>query len=230
VVPSQTLNVDLNGSPEAPDGVAYETLLMAQTPQYEARARAVARVIAGRDILNICGELNTIVHHGYTYVGGLNQNEFGGAYYASALIHLLRGGADLEMRWVATANDDAYGLMTKNGEPTPACLAKQLFTQHVQYGDTVHFPGGRPDCPNVDAVVAHSVSGRRSGVFVHTAGGPITLTVSDWDGGLSACDTVLWIDKSTANRVNRKPFVGTIQLDGYGVAVVTNSTSDTALN
>jgi hypothetical protein len=58
----------------------------------------LSRIIAGRNVLNVCGELNTIVNHDYQYVGGLNQNIFGAAYYASVLIHLLRGGADLEMR------------------------------------------------------------------------------------------------------------------------------------
>ena len=104
----------------------YRALLMAQTPEYEARARAVARILDGRDIENVCGELNTIVHHGHAFVGGLNQTAFGAAYYASALIHLIRGGADLEMRWSGTAHDDAYGVMTREGAATPAGLAKQL--------------------------------------------------------------------------------------------------------
>jgi hypothetical protein len=229
VVPSATLGVNLDGAPETPAAAKNQTLLMAQTPEYEARARAVARVIAGRDILNICGELNTVVHHGHTYVGGLNQNAFGAAYYASALIHLLRGGADLEMRWVATA-DDSYGLMTMNGEPTTACLAKQLFAQHVRYGDWIRFPAYRPEIPNVDAVVAWGDNGRRSGVFVHTADGPCVLTVSDWDDGLLDCGTMLRIDTSTGDRVAREPFDGTVRFDGYGVAVVSNAATDTIID
>src|SRR5262249_51831102 len=55
VLPSATLNVDLIGSPDAPTGETYERLIMGQTPEFEARARAVARLIAGRDILNVCG-------------------------------------------------------------------------------------------------------------------------------------------------------------------------------
>ena len=137
-------------------GRRTDALLMAQTPQYETRARAVARIIGERDIENVCGELNTVVHHNHAFVGGLNQNAFGAAYYASALIHLMRGGADLEMRWTATAHDDAYGVMTREGEPTPACLAKELFAQHVRYGDWVSFPDRRPDNPDLDAVVSWS--------------------------------------------------------------------------
>jgi hypothetical protein len=139
----------------------------------------------------------------------------------------MRGGADLEMRWTATANDDAYGLMTMNGRPTPACLAKQLVAQHARYGDWIRFPGHRVETPDVDAVVAWGDDGRRSGVFVHTAGGPRVLTVSDWDDGLLACGTVLRVDASTGERVAREPFDGTVRLDGYGVAVVTNVATDT---
>ncbi|MCE9533146.1 MAG: hypothetical protein K8T89_18765 [Planctomycetes bacterium] len=222
-LPGATLGVDLLGSPDAPSGEAYEMLLMAQTPDYEGRARSVARVIAGRDILNVCGELNTVVHHDYRFVGGLNQNAFGGAYYVSAMIHLLRGGADLEMRWTATANDDAYGLMTMHGEPTPACLGKQLFARHVQRGDWVRFPSYRSDTPHLDAVVVWGENGRRSGVFVNTASGPQVLAVRDWDDDLSVCNTLLRIDTSTGTHVVREPFNGTVHLDGYGIAVVTNA-------
>ena len=91
-------------APDSPNGRVFETLAMAQTPQYEARARGVARLLSGRDILNVCGELNTVAHHEHYYTLGLNQNAFGAAYYASALIHLMRGGADLEMRWTATSS------------------------------------------------------------------------------------------------------------------------------
>ncbi len=225
-VPSATLGISLNGDPEAPAGAAYRAQLMGQTPQYEARARAVARVLAGRNILNFCGELNSVVHHNHDYVGGLNQNAFGAAYYASALIHLLRGGADLEMRWVATSNDDAYGLITLSGEPTPACLAKQLFAQHVRYGDWVRFPGPRPDIPDVDAVLSWAEDGRRSAVFVHTGDGPRVVTVSDWDDGLLGWGAVFRIDSATGDQIVRDRFDGTVRFDGYGVAVVTNTMTE----
>ena len=45
------------------EGLPFEALLMAQAPDYEARARGVGRLLKGRDILNVCGELNTISHH-----------------------------------------------------------------------------------------------------------------------------------------------------------------------
>lgn len=224
VVPSATLSFDLKGAPEAPIGAAYEAMLMAQTPGYEACARTVARVLARRDIMNVCGEHNAIVHHDNRFVGGLNQNAFGAAYYVSTLIHLLRGGADLEMRWTATANDDAYGVLTMSGEPTAACLAKELFVHHVRHGDHVRFPAPRAEFANVDALVAWSHSGRRrSGLFVHTARECQRLTVEDWDPELRGCHTLWRLDASTGQRVVRERFDGTVHLEGYGVAVLTNT-------
>jgi hypothetical protein len=222
VVPSASIGVDLNRSPDAPTGPPYEALLMSQTPEYEARARAVARILDGRDILNICGELNTVVHHDHYYVGGLNQNAFGAAYYVSALIHLIKGGADLEMRWVATDNDDAYGLISMRGEPSAAGLAKQLFAQLVRFGDWVRFPTYRPSLPNVDVLVVSGADGHLGGVFVNTGREPCTLRAADWDDSLRPCRELFRVDASTGNAVVKEPFAGTIHLDGYGVAVVSN--------
>jgi hypothetical protein len=225
VVPSASVGFDLKGDPEAPSGPAYRALLMAQTPQYEMRARAVARILDGRNIENICGELNTVVHHSHDFVGGVNQSVFGAAYYASALIHLIRGGADLEMRWTATAHDDAYGLLTMEGEPTPACLAKELFAQHVRHGDWVSFPERRSDLPDIDAVVAWSDAGRLTGVLVNTGPRPQALAATDWDPELAGSREVLRLDSGTGGRVVREPFDGRLCLDGYGIAVVSNAPS-----
>ena len=229
-VPSASLALEMWGSPDPPTGAAFEALLMAQTPSYEARARGVARLLKDRDILNVCGELNTMAHHEQYYTLGLNQNTFGAAYYASALIHLIRGGADLEMRWTATAHEsDAYGLMTMRGDPTPAGLVKQMFAQYVRYGDWIRFPALRLDAPDVDVVVAWDDSGRRSGVFVNTSSRLRVLPISSWDDGLSACRHVLRLDTSTGDRVIREPFDGTVRLDGYGVAVLTSRVTDPQL-
>ncbi|MBO0764832.1 MAG: hypothetical protein J2P50_09635 [Hyphomicrobiaceae bacterium] len=225
VVPSASVGFDLKGEPEAPSGTAYRALLMAQTPQYEMRARAVARILDGRNIENVCGELNTVVHHNHDFVGGLNQNAFGAAYYASALIHLIRGGADLEMRWTATARDDAYGLLTMEGQPTPACLAKQLFAQHVRHGDWVSFADPSPDRPEIDTALAWSDAGRLSGVFVNTGARTHRLAAADWAPELTRCREVLRLDAGTGDRIVREPFDGTVRLDGYGIAVVSTEPS-----
>ncbi len=230
VVPSATLGFDLRGDPDAPAGASYQTLLMAQTPQYEARARAVAKILAGRDILNICGELNTVVNHDHQFVGGLNQTAFGAAYYASALIHLIRGGADLEMRWTATANDDAYGLISMDGEATPACLGKQLFAQHVRYGDWVCFPDHYPNDVAVDSIVSWDDSGQLSGVFVNTTPERLELEASDWDERLNDCQELLRLDAESSGKIVREKFSGKMRLDGYGIGVVTNMVANTALD
>ena len=148
---------------------------------------------------------------------------FGAAYYASALIHLIRGGADLEMRWTATAHNDAYGVITRDGEATPAGLAKQLFAQHVRQGDWVSFPARCPDATDIDAVVAWDDAGRLSGLFVNTGARSHELRVAEWDPGLGGCREVLRLDASTGNRIVRAPFDGTVRLDGYGLAVVTTA-------
>lgn len=223
-VPSESLALQMWGSPDAPDGPLFEALLMAQTPTYEARARGVARLLKGRDILNVCGELNTISHHEHYYTLGMNQNALGAAYYVSALIGLLRGGADLEMRWTATAHTDAYGLISKEGVPTPAGLAKQLFAQHVRYGDRVRFPADRLEAPDLDCVVSCGDSRRISGVFVNMEPGRKVLRAADWDGELQGCSTVLRLDAGTGSRIRQTPFDGTVTLEGYGLAVVTNTT------
>jgi hypothetical protein len=229
-VPSASLALEMWGAPDPPIGATFEALLMAQTPAYEARAKGVARLLTGRDILNVCGELNTMAHHEQYYTLGLNQNVFGAAYYASALIHLIRGGADLEMRWTATAHgEDAYGLIGQHGQPTPAGVAKQVFVQHVRYGDWVRFPAHRPGLPGVDAIIAWA-PGRRSGVFVHTATGRTELKAAEWDEGLEASTEVLRLDLATEGRFVREAFTGTVRLEGYGMAVVSDRAADTEID
>lgn len=235
VVPSATIGFDIKGDPEAPQGAAYRALLMAQTPQYEARARAVARIIGSRDILNVCGELNTIVNHDHAFVGGLNVNAFGAAYYASALIHLIRGGADLEMRWTATASDhetyqDAYGLIGMNGDATPAGLAKQLFARHVRRGDQIAFPGCHAASRDIDAIVACGEGGRRSLVLVNTTEREAALAVGDWDAASARCRDALVLDEATGAVIVRQRCDGMVRLKGCGIAVVSNRLDDTELD
>jgi hypothetical protein len=116
------------------------------------------------------------------------------------------------------------------GEPTAACLAKELFAQHVRYGDWVSFPGRSPEHPDIDAVLARADAredggGRLSGVFVNTGSRLQTLTASDWDPQLAGCREVLRLDSGTGDRVVREPFEGTVRLEGYGVAVVSTAPS-----
>lgn len=234
-VRSDTIGARLWDAPDSPNGRLFERLMMAQTPQYEARARGVARLLQGRDILNVCGELNTVAHHEIAYTRGLNQNAFGAAYYASALIHLIRGGAELEMRWTAVSKeldwgdrDDAYGLIRVNGDPFPAALGKQIFAQHVRHGDFVQTPERRLDAPEVDAIFAWNGK-RRSAVFVNTSAKELSLRLSDWDGD-SSYNEILRLDSSAGGKVTRKPFDGIVSISGYGMAVVSNAAADTVID
>jgi hypothetical protein len=234
-VSADTVEVKLWGAPDAPNGPVFERLAIAQTPQYEARAKSVARLLQGRDILNVCGELNTVAHHEIGFTLGLNQNAFGAAYYASALIHLIRGGADLEMRWTAVSKqldwgdrDDAYGLIRVNGDPFPAALAKQIFVQHVRYGDLVHSPERPPEQHGVDAIFATDGK-RRSGVFVNVSPGDQALKLSEWDAG-TGYNEILRLDTSTGGKIVREPLDGTVRIKGYGLAVVSNAAADTVID
>ncbi len=229
-VPSSSLGLEMWGSPDAPDGAMFEALLMAQTPGYESSARGVARLLQERDVLNVCGELNTIAHHENYYTLGLNQNIFGAAYYASALIHLIRGGADLEMRWTATGHDDAYGLISKTAEPTVAALAKQLFAQHVRTGDWISFPSTRPELPAIDAIVAWGDGPRLSGVLVNTSNKTVVIDACEWDSRLTRCDEVLILDAGCNGRIRRLPLERHVTISGYGIAVVTSAACDTVLD
>jgi hypothetical protein len=234
-VPADTVTVKLWDSPDSPNGDEFKALAMAQTAQYEARAKGVGRLLEGRDILNVCGELNTIASHDEDFTQGLNRNIFGAAYYASALVHLIRGGADMEMRWTATSkrwlgSEDTYGLISIDGDPTPAALGKQLFAQHARHGDWITFPSAASgENGPVDAIVAFGDGGRRSGVFVNTSAKPLQLKSRDWDAALDTCGHVLRLDAGTGGRIVSEAHEGIVSLDGYGIAVVTNVT-DTELD
>lgn len=232
-----TVKVKLVDDPVPPSGAVFEALTMASTTQYEARARSVARLLAGRDILNFCGELNTIAHHEDHFTGGLNRNLFGAAYYASAIINLMRGGADLEMRWTATSKhwrgrDDAYGLLSHLGEPTPAALAKQIIAQHVRRGDLVRFPDPDWRCFGIDAVIARRAADDcRSIVLVNTLSQSQTIDLGVFGNDIGNCRDVLWLDGGTGGRVARERCRGArVTLEGHGVAVLSEDAGSTSVD
>lgn len=226
-VPSKSLDLEMWNSPDSPNGKVFEDLLLAQTPSYETRARGVARLLEGHRALNVCGEMNTMSHHEHYYTLGHNQNLLGAAYYASALIHLIRGGTDIELRWTATAHTDAYGLIYMDGKPSPAALAKQLFAQHVRYGDELIFPANRAEHPKLDAIVALGENGRVSGVVVNSSRKALTVVPEAICHELEACDRLFRLDASTGNRAVVEKFRGEFVLNGYGIGVITNAGSDT---
>jgi hypothetical protein len=233
--PYDSVTVKLVDDPVPPQGAAFRALSMARTPQYEARARSVGRLIAGRDVLNVCGELNTIAHHEHEFTGDLNRNVFGGAYYASALVNLMRGGADLEMRWTATSKywlgrEDAYGLLSKDGVPTPAALAKQIFAQHVRFGDHVLFPYLDHRLAGIDCVIARGGSGRRSVVLANTLPTPRTIDLAILDGAADGCRDLLRLDEGTNGSIARGRAGDAVTIEGYGLSILSEDAGATVID
>src|SRR5262249_61893881 len=147
------------------DERTFRTLLLARVSEYESRARAVARMLRGRGVLNVCGELNAHAHHEPRVSRAYNQTVFGAAYYASALVHLMRGGADLELLKAGTDDAGPYGLMDSAAETNSVFEAKRLCARHVRRGDLVRFPEARAG-HGVDIVAADGEGGRRSVLVV----------------------------------------------------------------
>ena len=121
--------------------------------------------------------------------------------------------------------------MTMNGEPTPACLAKQLFAQHVRYGDWIRFPRRHPEAPDVDAVVAWDDNGRRSGVFVNT--GQPAAPVDRVRLGRRSCRPAArccgWT-RAPATGWSGSRSTGPFASNGYGIAVVTDAANETEVD
>jgi hypothetical protein len=208
-----------NGAPS--DEATYQALIMSQAHDYELRARAIGRLVQGRNILNICGELNTHSHYTEPVRARYNQSVFGAAFYTAAMLSLIRGEASAEMFWTGTEDHGGYGMTDKNGDAWPVYRAKLLCAQHVRHGDWVAFPAEAPgDCP-VDVVVARGDDGRRSALVVHLGGGPATYDVSELVGGPADFGRLFKIDGGTGNRVVEEPCDGRIPFEGYGVAVLT---------
>lgn len=212
-------NYGENGAPS--DKAAHQGLIMSQAPDYEFRARAIGRLLEGRDILNICGELNTHSHYTEPVRAHFNQTIFGAAFYTTAVLHLMRGGVFAEMFWTGNEDRGGYGMMNKHGEPWPVFYAKKLCAQYVRHGDWVSFPALRHSDSAVDIVVARSEDGRLSGLLVHLRDGVATYPVAEFDSRLADCDILLKIDDGTGNQIVQATCNGMVRFDGYGVAVVT---------
>lgn len=212
------------GAPREPG--THRALILAQTPEYATRARAVAETLQGARILNICGEWNAHSHYLPAVRARFNQSMFGAVYGASALLHLMRGRVDAEMLWTGTDDACGYGLLDKDAVPTPLFYAKSLCARHIRYGDWISFPEWSRDDVGIDAVLAHGEDGRRSIFLVHLKDEPARYSLSELNGRLADCRTLLKIDSGTGNRVTLQRGPGSISFDGYGVAVATNADPD----
>ncbi len=212
-----------NGAPS--DEAAYRALMLSVAPDYEWRARAIGRLLGGRGIQNICGELNTHSHYTEPVRARFNQSIFGAAFYIAALLRLMRGGADAEMFWTGNEERGGYGMMNKNGEPWPVFHAKKLCANYIRHGDWISFPLDGHEHPAVDVVVARGAESQRSALLVHLRDVAWTYKIADLTDGAADYQTLLKIDEGTGNRIVVTAVDDTVSFDGFGVAVVTTEAS-----
>ncbi len=207
----------------AGDPRTMQSLIMAQAHQFGLRSAQVARLLRGRPLLNMCGEWNAHSHYLPAVRARFNQSLFGATYGAGALIQFLRSGIDAEMVWTGTDDAHGYGMLNPRAEPTPLYYAKLLCARHVRYGDGIRFPIHGADRREWDAVVSHGPHGRRSIFLTHLADRPGLLSLRDLEPSLAGSGQLLKLDSETKGRLVVLPTrTGKIELDGFGVAVVTN--------
>jgi hypothetical protein len=219
-----------DGENNAPaDAAAHRRLLMGLIGEYGTRARTIGALLKGRDMLNICGELNCHSHYTQPVRERFNYSVFAAAFYTSALLQLMRNGVDAEMYWVGTEEQGGYGMMNKHGDPWPAFYAKQLCAQYVRWGDTIWFPTGESGNGSIDAVVAGGAGGRRSVLVVHQKEGAASYDLGQLVPGIAGLQTVLKIDDGSPNRIVSTNYDGQLHFEGFGVAAVTTAMPDGAL-
>ncbi len=203
------------------DEATFRTLLLARASEYESRARAVSRMLKGRGILNVCGELNAHAHHEPRVSGPYNQSVFGAVYYVSALLGLLRGGADLELWKSGSDAGGPYGLVDSAGVPNPVFHARRLLAEYVRFGDRVCFPEWSAGL-GVDVVSVQGENGRRSAVVVHRADVAATYEIAELVGGGAGYQTIRKLDGATGGVIAEGPCCAALAFEGYGVAVLAN--------
>src|SRR5262249_57463821 len=93
--------------------------MMGMIGEYGNRARVIGQMLKGRQMLNICGELNCHSHYTQPVRERFNYSVFAATFYTSALLHLMRQGVDAEMYWVGTEDRGGYGMLNKHGETSP---------------------------------------------------------------------------------------------------------------
>jgi hypothetical protein len=193
------------GAPK--DERVFRALLMSRAAEYEIRARAVGRMLKGRAIRNVCGELNAHSDHYSEVSGSLNQTEFGAAFYGSTLIHLMRGGLDVEM----------LRSVTPGG--TPQHIVKQLCARFIRADDYLDFSQLRkvPRCAQI--VLATGADRELTAFLVHCGDELFTLSLRDIPM-LEPCRYSYKIDTATNGTIVEGRFNGELRLNGLGVAVL----------
>jgi hypothetical protein len=215
-----------HGENNAPaDGVAHRRMIMGMVGEYGNRARVIGQMLKGRQMLNICGELNCHSHYTQPVRERFNYSVFAATFYTSALLQLMRQGVDAEMYWVGTEDQGGYGMMNKHGDPWPSFHAKKLCAQHVRYGDSILFPTGESGNGSIDVVVACGEGGRRSVLVVHQKEEPASYDLAKLVPEITGLRTVLKIDNGSNNQIVETGYDGRIHFDGFGVVAVTTESS-----
>jgi hypothetical protein len=203
-------------------GATHRALMIAQTAEFGARAATIERMLSGRGILNICGELNTHSHYTEPVRRRFNHSVFGAAFYTSALLHLMRAGVHAEMYWTGNEGSGGYAMMDNFGEPKPVYHAKKLCATYVRHGDWLRFPAVAAGGPAVDVVAARGDNGRDSVLLVHRQETAARYELPGLIDSAPDAGVLFKIDQGTGNRVVHATYRHTVSFEGYGVAVVTN--------
>jgi hypothetical protein len=210
------------GAPANP--ATHEAVMLWHARDYEMRAQSVARLVRNPGVLNVCGEWNAHSHYLPCVRARFNQTLFGAAYGASALLHLIRGGADAEMLWTGTDDACGYGVLGPDASPTPLYFARRLCAQYLRYGDAIVMSTLENGATGLDGMVVRGSYGRSSAVLVHHEPSAATYDVCELTRGqLSDSRALIKIDCGTSNAVTTGYCHGTVTFDGYGVAVITNT-------
>jgi len=208
----------------ATDAHAFGSLVMSRTSEYCTMARAVHRVLQGRNILNVCGELNAHAHYSPNVSGGFNQGSFGAAYYVSALLQLIKGGADLELRWSGSdARGGPFGVMDADGRPNCVFFAKMLFVHLVRRGAKICFARNPQTAQRkLETARVEDPEGNEAVIIVHKGSERTWISLEDLGLQVPRTGHLLSVDTSGQGRVTRGAIEEGIGFDGYGVAMATS--------
>jgi len=216
-----------HGENNAPsDGAAHRRMMMGLIGEYANRARVIGEMLKGRQILNICGELNCHSHYTEPVRARFNYSIFGATFYVSALLQLMRVGVDAEMYWTGTEEQGGYGMLNEHGDPWPSYHTKKLCTQYIRHGDWITFPTGESSNGGVDIVVARAEDGRHSALIVHQKEQVGSYNLAKLLPALTSCRTLLKIDADTNNRIVQSTYDGTVRFEGFGVAAVSTEAAE----
>jgi hypothetical protein len=208
------------GGAESP--ALFRDMMLWVAHDYEARARMMGRMAYAHGMLNICGEHNANSHQEAHVRRRFNNTRFTAAYHASALIHLMRGGADAELFWAGVDSDGGYGMLALDGTPRPVFHAKRLAAEHVPTGSQIHFPVLDPW--QFDTVISER-EGARSAYVVHLREEERTYPLAELAPGVTP-KSILVLDDTTDGGVKRVAVSDRLTFHGHGLCVITDGDAE----